>query len=111
MKTKKSISDDIRAATQLRAYYIWVREGRPIGRGAAHWALAEAEILGEQPVEKAAAATVPEPPAPKHAAPKKAPVAKTAAAAKPAVEAPVKATKTVKTKKAIKSKKAPAHKR
>lgn len=117
MKTKKSISDDVRAAIELRAYYIWEREGRPIGRGAEHWALAEAEIASELTVKKAAVATVPEPPAPKPAAPKKAPAAKAAekmaatpakqsAAATPAVEAPAKTAKTVKTKKATKPKKA-----
>jgi len=53
MKTKKSISDDIRAAIALRAYYIWERTGRPEGRGAEHWALAEAEILSEQSTPKA----------------------------------------------------------
>ncbi len=117
MKTKKSISDDIRAAIELRAYYIWEREGRPEGRGAEHWVLAEAEITSELTGKKAAAATIPEPPASKPAAVKKAPAAKAAekmaaTPAKPsaAVEAPVKAVKAVKTKKAVKSKKAPHHK-
>jgi hypothetical protein len=121
MKTKKSISDDVRAAIELRAYYIWEHEGRPVGRGAEHWALAEAEITSELTTKKAAVARVPEPPAPKQAVPKKAPVAKAAekmaatpakpsAAAKPVVVAPAKAAKAVKTKKAVKPKKAPAHK-
>ena len=53
MKTKKSISDDVRAAIELRAYYIWEHEGRPEGRGAEHWALAEAGITSELIAKKA----------------------------------------------------------
>ena len=98
MKPKKSISDDLRAAIELRAYYIWEREGRPEGRQHEHWAAAEAEILSAAPVKQAAA---PKKPAAKKPAEKKA----ANGAAKP--EAPVKtvvAAKAVKTKKAVKAK-------
>ncbi len=62
MKTKKSISDDIRKAIALRAYHIWEREGRPHGREHDHWQMAEAEILSEQPAEEAAHSLTPHPP-------------------------------------------------
>jgi hypothetical protein len=55
MKTKKSISDDVRKAIALRAYHIWEREGRPHDRQAAHWQMAEAEILREQSADAAMA--------------------------------------------------------
>ncbi|MDR3526482.1 MAG: DUF2934 domain-containing protein [Rhizomicrobium sp.] len=75
MKTKKSISDDIHKAIALRAYHIWEREGRPHDREQAHWRIAEAEILGEPPAEKAA---VPAPAAAPKKPAKKATVAKAA---------------------------------
>lgn len=53
MKAKTATSDDIRQKIELRAYFIWEREGRPQGCEAEHWALAEAEILSEKPVPKA----------------------------------------------------------
>lgn len=34
-----------------RAYDIWVREGRPHGRDAEHWRMAEAEIAAEEGAE------------------------------------------------------------
>lgn len=78
MKTKTLISDEIRNAIALKAYYIWEEEGRPEGRGAEHWARAEAEILREEaeikPAPKtdpiktiAASATAPKPKATKKA--------------------------------------------
>ena len=49
MKTKPptSTEDALRRQIELRAYLIWERDGRPHGRHAEHWALAEKEILGE----------------------------------------------------------------
>jgi len=59
MKAKKSISDDIRKAIELRAYYIWESEGCPDGKQQDHWALAEAEILSEPAAKKTPAAKAP----------------------------------------------------
>jgi hypothetical protein len=101
MKTKNSISDDSQKEIALRAYYIWEREGRPEGREQEHWALAQAEILSEQRVQKAPPAK-----AKANGKPAKAEVVKPAKADKPAepVKAAV-AAKAVKTKKAAKAKK------
>jgi len=50
MTIKPSIwtADALRRQIEVRAYLIWERDGRPQGRHAEHWALAEKEILGEQ---------------------------------------------------------------
>jgi len=63
MTIKPSIwtADALRRQIEVRAYLIWERDGRPQGRHAEHWALAEKEILGEQngkapPKKKAKAA-------------------------------------------------------
>jgi hypothetical protein len=105
MKTKNSISDDIQKEIALRAYYIWEREGCPEGREAAHWALAEAEVLSEQPAKKAAAVKTPVK-AKTNGATKSAKAEAKAEPVKPAepVKAAV-AAKAVKTKKVAKAKK------
>ncbi|GAA0554694.1 putative membrane protein [Rhizomicrobium palustre] len=54
MKAKAPISDDIRQAIALKAYYLWEADGRPHGKEHEHWAQAEAEILSVTPVKKAA---------------------------------------------------------
>lgn len=66
MKAKKSISDDVRKAIELRAYYIWESEGYPDGKQQEHWARAEAEVLGEPAAKQAEA---PKKPAKKQPAP------------------------------------------
>lgn len=48
IKTSTSTEDALRRQIEVRAYLIWERDGRPQGRHAEHWALAEKEILGEQ---------------------------------------------------------------
>ena len=50
MKTKPPTptTDALRRQIEVRAYLIWERDGRPHGRHAEHWALAEKEILGER---------------------------------------------------------------
>ena len=107
MNAKTPVGDDIRKQIALRAYFIWEHEGRPEGRGAEHWALAEAEIKSELSAKKAVTAKNPRKKAPiANAAKKKAAApAKESSATKPAVEAPAKAAKAVKTKKAAKPKK------
>jgi hypothetical protein len=136
MKTKKSISDDVRRAIALRAYHIWEREGRPHDRQQAHWQMAEAEILSEErselvpphPVEtvmavkkplkaKTAAAPplvakpakAPEVTAPPATAPKlKAAAAKASEGAKKTAKVTIKTgTAATKTKKAVKTKPVP----
>lgn len=108
MKTTHSISDDIQKEIALRAYYIWEREGQPEGREAAHWAMAEAEVLSERPAKAAAAVKAPAKAKTNGGAkPIKAEPAKVEAKAepaKPAAKAAV-AAKAVKTKKAAKPKK------
>jgi hypothetical protein len=54
MKANTPISDDLQKEIALRAYFIWEREGYPDGREQEHWALAEAEVLSEQPAKKSA---------------------------------------------------------
>ena len=39
--------NDIHSRTEQRARHIWEREGRPEGRSAEHWRLAEEEIARE----------------------------------------------------------------
>ena len=77
MKPKTSMSDEIRQKIATLAYFIWEREGRPDGRQADHWALAEAEILSELQAEKVA---------PVKPAAAKTGTGKTGAAKKPAVK-------------------------
>ena len=52
-------------AVQERAYQLWVEDGRPDGRAAAHWAQAEAEIVGpsesERLLQKSVDEAVPKP--------------------------------------------------
>jgi len=115
MNAKTPVGDDIRNQIALRAYFIWEREGRPDGREAEHWTLAEAEIKSELTVKKAATAkkTGKKAPITKANQKKAATPAKESAGIKPAVEAPAKAavvTKPVKTKKAARAKKATAPK-
>jgi hypothetical protein len=104
MTAKNPGSDGLRKEIELRAYYIWEREGRPQGRQHEHWAVAEAEILSEQ---RTAEATPPKKATAKKAAPTKNPADKkpngSAKAAKPDV--PVKAAAKVVKKKAAKPKK------
>lgn len=40
--------NDIHSRTEQRARHIWEREGRPEGRSAEHWRLAEEEIAEEE---------------------------------------------------------------
>jgi phosphoenolpyruvate synthase/pyruvate phosphate dikinase len=103
MKTKNSISDDIQKEIALRAYYIWEREGRPEGREAAHWALAEAEVLCERPAKAAPPKAPAKAKSNGGAKPVKAEPAKPAKPAEP-VKAAV-AVKSVKAKKTVKAKK------
>ena len=39
-------------AVQERAFQLWVEDGQPDGRAAAHWARAEAEIVGPSESER-----------------------------------------------------------
>jgi prophage tail gpP-like protein len=97
MNAKTSISHDSQKEIARRAYFIWEREGRPHGRQAEHWAMAEAEFLSDRPPEKTAAVKTPAKAKPAAAKPAKAGAAKTSKAAG--------AAKAVKTKKAAKPKK------
>jgi len=47
-KPAPSTEEAVRRQIEVRAYLIWERDGRPQGRHAEHWALAEKEIFGEQ---------------------------------------------------------------
>lgn len=66
IKPSTSTQDALRRQIEVRAYLIWERDGRPQGRHAEHWALAEKEILGERngkspPKRKAKATPSPKP--------------------------------------------------
>ena len=52
--TLRRLNATLEARTEQRAREIWEREGRPDGRSAEHWQLAQDEIAQEEAAKKAA---------------------------------------------------------